>query len=435
MRELLARLGNPESKLKIIHVAGTKGKGSTSAMIAVTLKEAGYRVGVYSSPHLERFEERIAINGQSCEADELIALINQIKPIAEAFDSEEAEEANNSAQGGPTFFDLSTAMALTHFANQQVDAVVLEVGLGGRLDSTNVCHPIVSVITSISRDHMKQLGETLGEIATEKAGIIKPGIPVVSGVTSSEPRDVIQKIANQRSARIWQRDQEFSISKTKGLLNFNLAKGTESVTLPNIQLAMHGSAQAENASVALATIGVLREQGWNVSWEACQRGIAAAKLPARMERFTGKPMVVLDGAHNEAAAQTLAEALPELAPEATDKTLLISIAEDKEAEAVLRPLLARFDRVIVTQFLENPRARDPEELARLAKEVHASTQAMAEPPSDKKLTIQVVSTPADAWCYSVRGTDPSGVIVVAGSFFLAAEVRRLIITERNRSEV
>ncbi len=424
MRELLRRLGNPQSQLKIIHVAGTKGKGSTSAMIAASLQTAGYRVGVYSSPHLECFEERIAIDGSPCSTESLVELVEQIKPIAEAMDTEMDTEGEANPTG-PTFFDLSTAMALTHFTNQRVDAVVLEVGLGGRLDSTNVCMPVVSVITSISRDHTRQLGDTLAEIASEKAGIIKTGVPVVSGVVQSDPSQVIQQKAKSEGAPLWQRDRDFFIARSNENWEFTLKTNREQVSLSKICPAMHGSAQAENASVALATLGALRGQGWDIAWEACQKGIATARLPARMECFAGEPLVVLDGAHNEAAAIALTEALPRIAPQATERTLIVSIAEDKEAEAVLRPLLPLFNQVLVTQFLENPRAREAKALAELV------GQLMAEHPTDQKPTIPIVSTPADAWCKAVRGTDPSGVIVVAGSFFLAAEVRRLILANRS----
>ncbi|MEX0613266.1 MAG: Mur ligase family protein, partial [Pirellulales bacterium] len=176
MRQLLTRLGQPDAGMKIVHVAGTKGKGSTAAMIAGMLTAAGYRTGLFSSPHLERIEERFAVDGQPCTADELVALVNRLRPVAHAMDEEAAADGDPTA--GPTYFDVTTAMALLHFVEREVDAAVLEVGLGGRLDSTNVCLPAVSVITSISFDHMKQLGNTLAAIAREKAGIIKPGVPV-----------------------------------------------------------------------------------------------------------------------------------------------------------------------------------------------------------------------------------------------------------------
>jgi dihydrofolate synthase / folylpolyglutamate synthase len=165
MRQLLTRLGNPDAGMKIVHVAGTKGKGSTSAMIAAVLTAAGYRTGLYTSPHLERMEERIAIDGEPCCAESLVALVNLLRPHVDALD----EQVAASGDLGPTYFEIATAMALAHFAERKADAVVLETGLGGRLDSTNVCLPMVSVITSISRDHTKQLGETLAEIAREKA--------------------------------------------------------------------------------------------------------------------------------------------------------------------------------------------------------------------------------------------------------------------------
>ncbi len=207
MRALLDRLGNPQDKLPIIHVAGTKGKGSTSAMIASVLQAAGYRTGLFTSPHLERVEERIAIDGQPCTADQFAALVAAVQPAVEDLD----READAGAQGdhGPTYFEIITAMALLCFVRCGVQAAVLEVGLGGRLDSTNVCRPLVSVITSISFDHVQQLGDTLQSIAREKAGIIKPGVPVISGVTAEEPRTAIRQIARDCGCRLVELDEDF----------------------------------------------------------------------------------------------------------------------------------------------------------------------------------------------------------------------------------
>ncbi len=190
MHELVERLGNPGQGMPIVHVAGTKGKGSTSAMTAAMLSAAGYRTGLYTSPHLARLEERMTVDGQEASADEMVALVGRVRPVVEAMD----REAGGS-EHGPTYFEIVTALALLHFARRQVDAAVLEVGLGGRLDSTNICRPLVAVITSISFDHTKQLGNTLAAIAGEKAGIIKPGAAVVSGVTQTEPREVVAAAA------------------------------------------------------------------------------------------------------------------------------------------------------------------------------------------------------------------------------------------------
>ncbi len=207
MRQLLTRLGQPDAGMKIIHVAGTKGKGSTSAMIAAVLTAAGYRTGLFSSPHLERIEERLAVDGQPCSSDEFVALVNRLIPIVRALDDEAA--ADGDPTGGPTYFDITTAMSLVHFVERQADAAVLEVGLGGRLDSTNVCLPVVSVITSISFDHMRQLGNTLASIAREKAGIIKPGVPVICGVTDPEPQAVIAQLAREHGCRLIQLGRDF----------------------------------------------------------------------------------------------------------------------------------------------------------------------------------------------------------------------------------
>ena len=213
MRQLLTRLGQPDAGMKIVHVAGTKGKGSTSAMIAAMLTAAGYRTGVFSSPHLERIEERFAVDGVPCSADELVALVNRVIPIVRAMDEEAGEPASAgdeaTSDAGPTYFEITTAIALLHFVERHVDAAVLEVGLGGRLDSTNVCLPVVSVITSISFDHMRQLGNTLASIAREKAGIIKPGVPVVCGVIDPEPQAVIAQIAREHGCRLIQLGRDF----------------------------------------------------------------------------------------------------------------------------------------------------------------------------------------------------------------------------------
>ena len=206
MRQLLNRLGNPDAGLKIIHIAGTKGKGSTGAIVATILRSAGFRVGVFSSPHLYRVEERFVVDDTPCNSREFVDLIDRLQPVIKEMDGQTHSQAEQMP--GPTYFDVTTALAIQYFADRQVDFAVLEVGLGGRLDSTNVCTPIVSVITSISRDHTKQLGNSLVSIAREKAGIIKPGVPVISGVTADGPRDVIVQIAREHDCRFLELDRQ-----------------------------------------------------------------------------------------------------------------------------------------------------------------------------------------------------------------------------------
>ncbi len=208
MRELLARLDNPHHTFPIVHIAGTKGKGSTAAMIASILSASGHRAGLYSSPHLHRVEERVAIDGEPCTPRELAELVERVRPAVEAMD----RTSGDLTDGRPTYFEITTAMALLHFACRKVDAGVIEVGLGGRLDSTNVCRPAVSVITTISYDHMKQLGGTLTLIAREKAGIIKDGVPVVSGVVDDEPRRVIDRVRRRRRSSLAQLGADFEFT-------------------------------------------------------------------------------------------------------------------------------------------------------------------------------------------------------------------------------
>ncbi len=262
MRDLLARLGNPQDALRIVHVAGTKGKGSTAAMTAGMLSAAGYRTGLYSSPHLDRVEERLAINGSACLRDELVELVGRVQPVVAVMDAESPGDALGSTR--PTYFEVVTALALLRFALHRVDAAVLEVGMGGRLDSTNVCQPLVSVITSISFDHTQQLGNTLAAIAGEKAGIIKPGVPVVSGVLADEPREVIAEVAARNACRLVQlgRDFDFEYRPPRGLdrassqagMGFHYRVGKDDCRYADLDLPLVGSHQAANASVGLATL-------------------------------------------------------------------------------------------------------------------------------------------------------------------------------------
>jgi dihydrofolate synthase/folylpolyglutamate synthase len=428
--------------MKIIHVAGTKGKGSTSAMIAAMLSAAGYRAGVFSSPHLECIEERFNVDGKPCTADELVVLVDRLKPVVKALDEQSLKDGEPT--GGPTYFELTTAIALLHFVERHVDVAILEVGLGGRLDSTNVCLPVVSVITSISFDHMKQLGNTLSSIAREKAGIIKPGVPVVCGVNDAEPQAVIAEIAREHGCRLLQLGRDFSYtysaptiarrraSRTGGLANdaalsssprqtmegnisFSFNVDGQEQQLHDVKLAMRGPHQGANAAVALATIAELRHQGWCVSAEAIRFGMARTVLPGRVELISGEPTIVLDSAHNAASALALVQSLAEL-PEPSRRTVVLSISLDKDLSAILKTIAPYFDRYIVTQYQENPRAVPAEALARTLIDVAPSATGK----------IVICPTPARAWQYVHRTAVDRELVCVTGSFFLAAEMRRMM---------
>ena len=279
MHRLLAAVGNPHVGMPIVHVAGTKGKGSTAAMIAAVLTAAGYRTGLFTSPHLVDLEERIAIDGLRCSADELVDLVARIGPVVDRMD---AEAAGNADDCCPTYFELTTLMALLHFAEKRVQAAVLEVGMGGRLDSTNVCTPRVSVITSISFDHTRQLGNTLAEIAYEKAGIVKPGVPAVSGVSDEEPRGVIERVCAERESRLVQLGRDFDYRYFPphlvdhyagcGKIDFEHSEAGER-SYHALPLGLLGPHQAANAAVAVATIAELRKQGWAISDDSLRLGL------------------------------------------------------------------------------------------------------------------------------------------------------------------
>jgi len=421
MRELLSRLGNPEAGLKIVHVAGTKGKGSTAAMTAAMLTAAGYRAGLYSSPHLERVEERLAIDGQPCTSDEFVRLLAHTRAVVEAMDHLGAAD-DNGVPRGPTYFEILTAMALVHFAERRVDAAVLEVGLGGRLDSTNVCQPLVSVITSISFDHMKQLGNTLAAIAGEKAGIIKPGVPVVSGVVPAEPRDVIVEVARQNQSRLVELGRDFdfdycpprSLETTAagGRIDFRYRSSGVERHLRNIDLKLVGRHQGANAAVALATLFELEQLGWKLPEQALREGLARVQWPARMEILCRRPTVVLDGAHNLASIQAVADVLAESFT-ARKRYLIFATTREKDLRGMLEHLLPRCDGVIFTRYLNNPRGVPPEELAALATE-------MGSPPQ------RICGDPAAAWREIQGLATADDLVLITGSFFIAAEMRAVV---------
>jgi dihydrofolate synthase / folylpolyglutamate synthase len=438
MRQLLTRLGRPDAGMKIVHVAGTKGKGSTSAMIAGVLTAAGYRTGLFTSPHLERIEERFAVDGEPCTADELITLVDRIRPVVAAMDQRDDI---------PTFFEIVTAIALVHFVERNVDVAVLEVGLGGRLDSTNVCLPTVSVITSISFDHTKQLGSTLAAIAREKAGIIKPGVPVVCGVLDDEPQRVIADVAREHGCRLIQFGEHFcgqyqTVSKgpiPTATLDFWYEAPEPRIDLANLPLAMWGKHQADNAAIALATSCELRNQGWDISTDDMREGIASTTVPGRVEIFRGEPLVVLDVAHNPASARALVAALRELPP-TTRRTLILSISADKDVPAIVAELAPDFDRFIATQFRENPRAVAADKLAALIRQQLATVAnhspnfttashspiALRADSSYSSREIAVCATPADAWTLAVNTAIAGELVCIAGSLFLATELRPIV---------
>ncbi len=417
MRRLLQRLGDPQDGLPIIHIAGTKGKGSTAVMMAAALTASGVRTGLYCSPHLHRLEERFTIDGRSVSRTELVDLVDEVREVVEPLERDEARPGGRRT----TFFEITTAMGLLQFARRRVGAVVLEVGMGGRLDSTNVVRPALSIITSISFDHTRQLGNTLGLIATEKAGILKRGRPAVSGVRDGEAQQAIHKLATLRRCRLHELGEDF---------DFELIPPEPPVTRPTpcrvaartwrsdwgtIDLPLLGPHQAHNAAVALAGLDVLAEvqPHLTVSRDAVARGFAGLEWPARVEVCGQRPWLVIDGAHNGASAVALAETLRMCFPPCR-RTLVFGTTREKDLSGQLRALLPWFDEVIATQYIENPRSVSPDKIA-------AAALLLTE------RSIRTTEHPAEALELARRRTSPDGLICVTGSLFLAAEARVIVL--------
>ncbi len=417
MRRLLKRLGEPQAGLPIIHVAGTKGKGSTAAMMAAVLTASGVSTGLYCSPHLHRLEERFTIDGNPASETEIVELVDDVREAVERLEVEDPHYRDRRS----TFFEITTAMGLLHFARRNVGAVVLEVGMGGRLDSTNVVHPVLSIITSISFDHTRQLGNTLGLIATEKAGIFKRGRPAVSGEREGEAQESIRRVAAQRRCPLHELGTDFDfriISPEQPLSRptpCRVATRTWRTDWGVFNLPLLGPHQAHNAAIALAGLDVLAEERPNltVSREDVIRGFGALRWPARVEILGQRPYLVIDGAHNGASAIALAETLRTCFPPGR-RTLVFGTTREKDLGGQLLALLPLFDEVIATRYVENPRALPTETIADAVLMLDGRT-------------IPIVEHPAEALELARQRTAPDGLICVTGSLFLAAEARAIVL--------
>jgi dihydrofolate synthase/folylpolyglutamate synthase len=426
MRRLLSCLDDPHLAVKAVHIAGTKGKGSTAVMAASILQAAGYRTGLYTSPHLERIEERIVIDGQMCPPDVFLRLVERVQPAVEQLD----REAEAQGASGPTFFEVTTAIAFLHFAEARVDAAVLEVGLGGRLDSTNVCRPEVCIITTISFDHTKQLGSTLAAIAGEKAGIIKPGVPVVSGVLDPEPRQVITARAEEIGAPIFERSvaYDFAVPLTTHhaplteTFDYREPAASPTYELKGLRLNLLGRHQCANAAAAICAIKRLVERGWSIGDKHIRAGLAATHCPARVERVMASPAVILDVAHNVASIEAVIATLAERFTSGR-RIAIFASSKDKDYRGMLRQVLEAFDTVILTQYVHNPRAQTTEELLAAALELRAASVTGNGP---RRPVVHAAVRPTEAWRLARHVAQPNDLICITGSFFLAAEMRGII---------
>lgn len=397
MRALMDSLGNPQTAYPTIHVAGTKGKGSICALTASALQAGGYKVGLYTSPHLVDFEERFQINGAAISQADLVELVEAIKPHVAAIPR-------------LTTFEITTALAFWYFARQQVDIAVIEVGLGGRLDATNVIQPLVSVISSISLDHTYVLGDTLAQIAAEKGGIIKPGVPVVIAPQKDEPRLVFIKMAAEKQSALLQVGIDLAFAPLAQSLDgqsfqvWRPGMRSEAVTL---EIPLLGQHQVENAATAYAALGLVNQVGIKISPTAIAAGFAMANWPGRFEILQKEPPLVLDSAHNIDSADKLRQTLEAFFPE-QPVTLVLGVSADKDVAGMLTVLQTRLSQVVTTQS-GHPRAMPPEELAQL---VRASG-----------LPAQASPNAAAALDQARQLAGPTGLVVVTGSVFIVASAR------------
>ena len=397
MYDLLARLGNPHQAYASIHIAGSKGKGSTAAMIDSVLRAAGYRCGLYTSPPLHTFGERIRVAGEPIAEAEVAALVAEIAPQAETVP-------------GITWFEIVTALAFLHFARRAVDVAVIEVGLGGRLDATNVIIPLVSVITSLSYEHTAWLGDTLAQIAFEKAGIIKPGTPVVSAPQRQEALGVIEGVCVERGApltvigRDWQYRPGPLRADGQAFDVHPPAEGILPARWTRFKLPLLGRHQIINGACAVAALAHLPPERVPLTATHLARGLATVAWPGRAEVLSRRPLVLVDGAHNDDSARCLAQTLSDWFP-GQRWMLVIGTLTDKDHAAILRALAPAAAHLIITRS-RSPRATDPALLAQLAADLGIPTSVAPDVPA----ALEAALTRGDAIC-------------CAGSLSIAAEAR------------
>jgi dihydrofolate synthase / folylpolyglutamate synthase len=392
MDQALALLGKPHLKLRAVHIAGTKGKGSVAAMIDACLRAAGHRCGLYTKPHVVNLTERTRVDGAEMPAAMMLDYIERLRAIYER------------AGLALTFFEFTVALMFLYFAEAGVDVAVIETGLGGRLDSTNVVQPLLSVITPIGFDHMDRLGYTIAAIAAEKGGIIKAGVPVVIGARNPEARATLASIALQRRSAAFMIDREFSYISHSPTHRFDYhGLGLD---LENMEIALAGPFQHENGAIALAAVETLRTQGWSIDADAIRRGLAEISWPGRFDRVWHQPLVILDCAHNELSTEALLETIELELGSAVKPWLIFGCQEDKQWQRMAEMLASRVRCVILTRA-KPKRPLAPEKLLSIFR---------------RSVPSQILHEPLDAIGEVMAQAGPNDVVLVTGSVYLVGEI-------------
>ena len=398
VERLLAAVGNPHTRFPVVHIAGTKGKGSTAAMSEACLRAAGYRTGFYTSPHMHTFRERIQVDRRKIAREEVVALVEEVRPLIER-------------TPGVTYFEAITAIGFLHFARSKVEVAVVEVGLGGRLDATNVLTPEVSVITSLSLDHTYLLGNTLAEIAREKAGIIKPGIPAVSAPQRAEAIKVLEAVSQERGSSLTEVGRDWDYDPGSADLDgqaFTARRitGGGSELDGEYWIPLLGRHQLENATNAIAALDIMHQRGFHIPIEAVHEGLRSVCWPGRMEILSREPLVIVDGAHNSYSAQVLCRALEEWFPDQR-WTLVFGASADKDIAGMLKVLLPISEYTIVTRS-DHPRAASPVELADVVAAVGGGAEVSVNVRKSLRRGLALM--------------DPASGLLVTGSTHLVADI-------------
>lgn len=406
IKKLMQILGEPHRGFHAIHIAGTNGKGSTATIVASILNESGFRVGLYTSPHLVSFTERIRINGQPITESDVIGLTSYI------------HEKISRTSIKPTFFEFVTAMAFHYFRHKRVDWAVIETGMGGRFDATNVILPEISVITNVSIEHEEFLGKSISEITYEKAGIIKPNTPVITGTKIPKVVEQLIGIAKNRSADIHIYGRDFNgslLSMDERSITFDY-HGYRSYH--NLLLPLPGKHQLYNSSLAIRACEILKQKGVPIHESAIVRGLSKVNIEGRLEWVSRTPPIIIDSAHNPEAANTLAESIKELFYE-KKIILIIGIMKDKDLRGILRPLIRLADLIILTSP-RGERAARPEELRDCVREIQK------EDTDYSSISVELVDTVPKAIALAKKLWQNNSVIFATGSFYTTGEVKEAL---------
>lgn len=415
VEKLLAVIDSPQQRIPAIHIAGTKGKGTTAAVMSSILTASGIRHGLFTSPHIHVFEERMQINGRMPSQAELTALVAELQDRL-------ARAEPDLVEDGPTYFEVATLLAWMFFDQQQVELAVLETGLGGRLDTTNVCRSVVTIITSIGLDHTHILGDTVELIAAEKAGILKPQIPVLTWVHQPGVQQVIREKAAQKNCVVYWRDLDLKASAhlVAGQLTQTIDVTTPVRKHTGLKLPLLGEHQAGNAALAISAADLLAQTEPRITMASIAAGVAQTEWPLRFEIFPGRPSFILDAAHNPDSIAAFTHTFRHNFPD-QNALLIFASSQDKDARRMLEIVSGYFSKIVLTKFCTNPRAFEPQALQHMLQELELRKQGQTEPE------VWLADDPEHALQLARQHTSDSDIVCVTGSIFVAAELRSLLL--------